>query len=187
MACHRADLPIGNNYELGSSRSYSRISRRHRNFCVTHLFREFVDQRLEAINLAGNSGNALFANTQALLFSGDKDAALDLALDTIGRDDIEYGSGTRGGLALSAVAMLMKRGDYLAAEQVLLKDIPELAGPVSKELPESAEAIGGSWHRIQALAAIYVSTGRVSEGQRLSLRLALITEDVLRPTRTDRH
>lgn len=134
----------------------------------------------QAIDLAGNSGNALFAKSQAVLLSGDQDAALDLALDTIGRDDIEYGPGTRGGLTLSAVALLMKRGDYLAAEQVLLKDDPALAELADQELPGSVDEIGGSWHRIQALAAIYVSTGRVSEGQRLSLRLAPITEDFLR-------
>ncbi len=41
------------------------------------------------------------------------DAALDLTLGTISRDDVKHSAGTRGALTMSTVAMLMKSGDYL--------------------------------------------------------------------------
>lgn len=139
-----------------------------------------MDEAARAIGLNPLSGNAVFASSQALLLSGDRAAALELALDAIGRDDIDHGPGTRGALLLSAMSMLMARGDYRRAEALLASVNPRIAGLAGEAPPDSVERIGGPWHAIQALAAICRATGRPAEADRLAARLAPLTEEFFR-------
>ena len=133
-----------------------------------------------AIEMAPDSASALFAKSQALLLSGQHDAALDLALAAIHRRDVEHGPGTRSALTLSAVAMLLESDDAGAAEQLLISQNPGLAGLAQRELPASVDEIGAPWHWVQALAAVYIAGGRAADGHRLSARLAPLSEDFFR-------
>ena len=133
-----------------------------------------------ALQLAPEKGGAYFAMVQALLLTGETMAARTLALETLVRDDIEFGRGDRGGLTLTLVSILMHNGEFQEAADLLVGDRPGLASLPEQELPRKVDEIGGGWHAVVAYAHILRELGEGGPADRLLARFGPLDEDYLR-------
>ena len=134
----------------------------------------------KALALAPNFGGSHFAKTQAFLLDGDISLARKTVEDALAREDIQFGPGDRGGLSLTLVGILMRAGDFAAAEKFLLEQRPALAGLADQVLPETVEEIGGGWHAIVTLAHIYRERGLSDKADALLNRFRPYNEEWVR-------
>ena len=130
---------------------------------------EFADKAIEQMP---KSGSAQVAKVHALHLLGRVDEALALAEKVYFDQSVEFTSrGMKSWLRHSILAMYLESGKLDAAEQMIMKQYPDVLDLMDKPVDPLSLKLGIPIHTLEPLIYIYRNTGRAKQADRLARHL----------------
>lgn len=131
----------------------------------------------QAYDLMPKAGRVAAARVDALMLLGRKDAALELALESLNNAETFHRKGSKGRLVQQSISLMIDKGSFNEAEALLMAQYPPLEGLLKTNDPIKT----GAQHYdersgLALLAALYRAQGRGDEAVELASRLSLFNE-----------
>ncbi|MEE8370530.1 MAG: tetratricopeptide repeat protein, partial [Sphingomonadales bacterium] len=132
------------------------------------------------VKIGPDIGVAVAIKVRQLIFAGREDAALDLGRSTLAREGILYRWGSKSILAASLAGIYMRRGEWKAAEEIVLLGFPRITEFPNKPTASNFEVRDGPEFSImtnRVLAEIYAQSGQAEKATILNAHMDFITAE----------
>ncbi len=132
------------------------------------------------MKIGPDTGTAAVTKIRQLIFAGREDAALDLGRSTLAREDILHRRFSKSILVSSLAGIFMRRGDWKAAEEIVLSAYPRITEFPNNPTASDFEVRDGTEFSImmnRVLAEIYAQSGQAEKAAILNAHMDFVSAE----------